>query len=116
MKKLLLLTGFLFIGGASQSQTQYPLRQYLQIRGSSGPTLSPDGKQIAFRTTTTGTAQLYRVKENDLWPDQLTFFGSSINNAAWSPSGDWIAVVADKDGTEQFQFYLVNSTEQSLLR
>ncbi len=99
----------------AQTPPQYPLRQYLQIRGALGPTISPDGKQVAFRTTLTGTSQLYRVKLNDLWPDQLTFFSSSISSAAWSPTGEWIAVVADKDGTEQFQFYLVNSNGTKLI-
>jgi dipeptidyl aminopeptidase/acylaminoacyl peptidase len=90
-----------------QAQAPYPLRQYLSIRAAAGPTVSPDGKQVAFRTTLTGTSQLWKVKQGDSWPDQLTFFPSSIASAKWSPTGDWIEVSADRDGTEQFQMYLV---------
>ncbi|MEP6756172.1 MAG: DPP IV N-terminal domain-containing protein, partial [Chthonomonadales bacterium] len=93
--------------GGSAGHAQYPLRQYLSIRAALGPTISPDGKQVAFRSSITGTSQLWKVGEKDKWPEQLTFFSSPINNAFWSPDGSSILVIVDKDGNEQFQFYLV---------
>ena len=58
---------------ASQNGQQYPLRQYLNIRGAGFPTISPDGSQVAFRTNITGTSQVWRVSTSSGWPDQLTF-------------------------------------------
>src|SRR5438477_11601794 len=101
---LILLVG-LAVPAASQ---QYALRQYLNIRSAIAPTLSPDGAQVGFIQRVTGTGQLWRVPAASGWPDQLTFFNSSISGAAWSPAGEWILVSADHDGDEQFQLYLVN--------
>ena len=104
---LYIIVSAALITSGSQSNAQYPLRQYLSIRSCIGPTISPDGKQVAFRTSITGISQLWKVSEKDLWPEQLTFFPSPINNAYWSPDGSSILVIVDKDGNEQFQFYLV---------
>ena len=95
------------IRSESQNGQQYPLRQYLNIRGAAAPTISPDGSQVAFRTNITGTSQVWRVSTNSGWPDQLTFFPSSVSSVAWSPRGDQILVAADNNGDEQFQFYTV---------
>src|SRR5687768_4431914 len=91
----------------SQNGAQYPLRQYLNIRGAAFPTISPEGSQVAFRTNITGTSQVWRVSANSGWPDQLTFFPSSVSSVSWSPRGDQILVAADNNGDEQFQFYTV---------
>lgn len=85
----------------------YPLRQYLNIRSAISPTLSPDGTQVAFQARITGTSQLWRVPAGSGWPEQLTFLSGNIGSAVWSPDGRWILVTADRDGDEQYQFYLV---------
>jgi dipeptidyl aminopeptidase/acylaminoacyl peptidase len=100
---LTLLTANVF----AQNGAQYPLRQYLSVRGAGSPTISPDGSQVAFRTNITGTSQVWRVSASSGWPDQLTFFPSSVQNPAWSPKGDRILVPADNNGDEQFQLYAV---------
>src|SRR5262249_15033857 len=41
------------------------------------------------------------------WPEQLTFFPSSVGSVAWSPSGSAILAAVDDNGNEQYQFYLV---------
>ena len=91
----------------AQNGPQYPLRQYLSARGAAYPSISPDGSQVAFRTNITGTSQVWRVAVNGGWPDQLTFFPSSVSTVAWSPRGDQILVAADNNGDEQFQLYTV---------
>src|SRR5262245_7286177 len=90
------------------AQTRYPLRQYLSIRGAAGPTLSPDSKDVAFLTSVTGTGQVWKVPGHSGWPDQLTFFPSSVASVSWSPTGNEMVVVADNNGNEQFQFSLVS--------
>ena len=93
---------------AAQNAPQYALRQYLSVRGAASPTLSPDGKQIAFLTSLTGTAQVWQVGANGGWPNQLTFFGSSVNTLEHAPASNDLLVVADDNGNEQFQFTLVS--------
>src|SRR5437870_1112757 len=92
---ILVFAGIASVCADSAAQTngaQYPLRQYLNIRGAGFPTLSPDASQVAFRTSITGTSQVWKVSANSGWPDQLTFFPSSVNSTRWSPRGDRILV------------------------
>ena len=47
---------------------------YLNIRSASSPTVSPDGKFIAYLTDVTGTNQVWKVRISSGCPEQLTFF------------------------------------------
>jgi dipeptidyl aminopeptidase/acylaminoacyl peptidase len=87
----------------------FTLRQYLSVRGAVGPTISPGGKDVAFLTDITGVTQAWRVSANGGWPDQLTFLPGGVANAVWSPAGDEVLVVADKDGDQKYQFFRVRS-------
>src|SRR6266576_4319345 len=72
------------------------LDPYLSIRGVGAPAMSPDGKWIVFTTSTSGTAQLWKIPAHATpdgdayWPDQLTFFTDPIGGAEWSPDGKWL--------------------------
>src|SRR5258708_29191839 len=107
MRRFLVLAAIIFPVACSSAQTAPSLRQYLSIRGAGFPTVSPDGSQIAFRTTITGTSQVWRVSSKSGWPEQLTFFSSIVGTLKWSPTGSSILVSADNNGDEQFQLYLV---------
>jgi dipeptidyl aminopeptidase/acylaminoacyl peptidase len=87
----------------------YTLRQYLSVRGALTPMISPSGKDVGFLTDITGVTQLWRVSSKSGWPDQLTFFPGGVANASWSPTRDEILVVADTDGDQKYQFFLVRS-------
>jgi dipeptidyl aminopeptidase/acylaminoacyl peptidase len=87
----------------------YSLRQYLSVRGALTPMISPSGTDFAFLTDITGVTQLWKVSSKTGWPDQLTFFPSGVANASWSPTRDEIVVVADKDGDQKYQFFLVRA-------
>ncbi len=114
MRMILYFIVLNFINTSAQSQTQYPLRQYLSIRAAGFPSISPDGSQVAFRTSITGTSQVWRISSKSGWPDQLTFFPSSVSTVSWSPAGDTILVTADNNGDEQFQFYIVRPDGTSI--
>jgi dipeptidyl aminopeptidase/acylaminoacyl peptidase len=92
---------------AALADEPYTLRQYLSIRGALTPMISPTGKDVAFLTDITGVTQLWKVSSKSGWPHQLTFFPGGIANASWSPTRDEILVVADKDGDQKFQLFLV---------
>jgi Tol biopolymer transport system component len=87
----------------------YTLRQYLSVRGALTPMISPSGKDVAFLSDITGITQLWRVSSKSGWPDQLTFFPGGVANARWSPTRDEIVVVADQDGDQKYQFFLVRA-------
>jgi dipeptidyl aminopeptidase/acylaminoacyl peptidase len=63
---------------------------------------------VAFRTSTTGTPQLWVAETKaGAAPRQITF-GESVTFHEWSPAGDWIAYGVDRAGNEREGFYLVS--------
>lgn len=105
----LFLSLLAFVASTAQAQTQYSLRQYLSIRSCAAPSMGASGRDVAFVTALTGTAQVWKVPTTGGWSDQLTFFGSSISSVTWSPIEEQMIVVADIDGNEQFQLFLVKA-------
>ncbi|HEX8503591.1 MAG TPA: S9 family peptidase [Pyrinomonadaceae bacterium] len=84
------------------------IARYLNARSAAAPSLSPDGKLVAFRTSTTGTPQLWVAEARPgAAPRQITF-GESVTFHEWSPAGDWIAYGVDRSGNEREGFYLVS--------
>jgi dipeptidyl aminopeptidase/acylaminoacyl peptidase len=81
--------------------------RYLYVQTASSPSLSPDGRQLAFRTEITGQRQLWVVDAAGGWPRQLTFGSEGIAGHEWSPRGDWIFYSADRGGNEREGFYLI---------
>ena len=77
-----------------------------------GPRLSPDGETVVFtRTTTDLEGKAYR---SAIWtvpyaggtPRQLTSGTGKDRAASWSPDGQWIAFLSDRDG-EKGQLHLI---------
>ncbi|MEX2583609.1 MAG: S9 family peptidase [Gemmatimonadota bacterium] len=83
------------------------IERYLNVRSAGAPSLSPDGAEVAFRTSITGEPQLWAVDAGGGWPRQLTF-GEPITFHAWSPTGEWILYGNDRGGNEREGFYLIN--------
>jgi dipeptidyl aminopeptidase/acylaminoacyl peptidase len=84
------------------------IARFLNARSASAPSLSPDGRFVAFRTSTTGTPQLWVAEARaGAAPRQITF-GESVTFHEWSPAGDWIAYGVDRSGNEREGFYLIS--------
>jgi dipeptidyl aminopeptidase/acylaminoacyl peptidase len=71
---------------------------------------SPDDKQIAFVTNITGRYNIWLVPSQSGWPTQLTVSNQRQINIAWSPKGRWIAYNSDYDGNEQWDLFLVSTS------
>ncbi len=71
---------------------------------------SPDDKQVAFVTTISGRYNIWLVPAQSGWPTQLTVSNQRQINIAWSPKGRWIAYNSDYDGNEQWDLFLVSTT------
>ncbi len=81
--------------------------RYLYLRSASAPSLSPDGRRLAFRSDITGQRQLWVVDAAGGWPQQLTFGPEGITGHEWSPRGDWIFYSSDRGGNEREGYYLI---------
>jgi dipeptidyl aminopeptidase/acylaminoacyl peptidase len=71
---------------------------------------SPDDKQIAFVTNISGRNNIWLVSSQSGWPMQLTVSNQRQANIAWSPKGRWIAYNSDDDGNEQWDLFLVSTS------
>lgn len=83
------------------------ISRFLHVRTASAPSLSPDGKRVAYRTNTSGQPQLWVADTSGGPPEQLTF-GETVTFHKWSPSGEWIVYGTDRGGDEREGYYLIS--------
>ncbi|MFW5973738.1 MAG: S9 family peptidase, partial [Bacteroidota bacterium] len=81
--------------------------RFLRVRSAGAPSVSPDGRRVAFRTDITGEPQVWVVASDGGWPHQITF-GEPVTFHAWSPAGDWILYGVDRAGNEREGYYLIS--------
>lgn len=79
--------------------------RYLNIRASTTPAFSPDGKRVAFLTNITGTPQVWMINASGGWPEQMTFYDDRVDFVAWSPDGTGLVFEKAKGGDENAQLY-----------
>ncbi len=86
------------------------LEQFLAIRRTFMPRLSPDGKRILFVSNIGGSYNLWTVPSDGGWPTQITAQDDFIMAADWALGGSHIVYTADFQGNENTQVYLVPSS------
>ena len=81
---------------------------FLQIGANSPAGMSWEGDQIFFRSSASGSSQIYRILD-DGWPYQLTTFEDGIDFFALSNNSDMGIIGASVGGSEQSQLFLMDT-------
>lgn len=82
--------------------------RFLKVKYVRPPSLSPDGKMIAYRTRLTSDFQIWVTRTDRLSaPLQITF-GNSVTFIKWSPDNSGILYGADRDGDEKEGYYFIS--------
>lgn len=86
----------------------YTIQQFLNIKTASGPSWSPDGREIAFLSNITGTTQVWTVPSEGGWPKQITFFDDRVMDVKYAPNDGHLLVHKDVGGNERSQLYVIS--------
>jgi dipeptidyl aminopeptidase/acylaminoacyl peptidase len=96
------------ITSASNSAARsIPIDDLYFTRSVSGPSWSPDGKEILFTTDMTGRSNLWKVSSAGGWPIQLVQSDERQYGGTWSPDGKWIVFMQDTGGNELWDIFAV---------
>ncbi|GAB3672085.1 S9 family peptidase [Halopiger thermotolerans] len=87
----------------------YDIERYLNIRSAYGASFGPDGERLSFLMNTTGTAQVWTVREPQEWPEQRTFYDETVSFASWSPERPELIFGMDEGGNERAQLYRLDA-------
>jgi dipeptidyl aminopeptidase/acylaminoacyl peptidase len=87
---------------------------YLQIKGQSGPSLSPDGTRVAFSFAKSGVSQVWVAPLAGGDPVELTRGPERADFKAWSPTrADEILFGRDQGGDENWQIWMAHPHDTS---
>ena len=94
----------------TQAERLAPFEQFMAYRRfSGGLAFSPDARHLYFVSNMSGQFNLWRVSVDGGWPTQLTAFtDDTVRVISVSPTDGRVAFVADHDGDEFHQIYLLD--------
>ncbi|HLN63800.1 MAG TPA: S9 family peptidase [Symbiobacteriaceae bacterium] len=88
----------------------FKFEQYFATRRLMAFTPAPDGNSVYFVSDISGQFNLWRVAAGGGWPNQLTVFtANTVRSVSVSKDGARLAFVADPDGNERYQVYLMDA-------
>lgn len=84
---------------------QYTIQQYLSIRSASSPSISADGKKLAYLSNASGTSQVWIKDLSTNETKQLTFYDDNVSFVSFSPKGDGLVLGKARAGDENTQLF-----------
>jgi dipeptidyl aminopeptidase/acylaminoacyl peptidase len=117
-----LILGCLLTVAMSQQKSRHLDKEtFFEMESVSNPEIAPDGKQIVF--TRTWVDKMKDQSRSNLWivdvegtrVRQLTQGNWRDSNPTWSPDGNRIAFISDRDGTSQLHVMWVTTREVTQL-
>lgn len=105
--QFVLATAILLFAGfcSAVSAQNYTIQQYLNIKSANSPSMSPDGREMAYLTSVTGTMQIWTMLLPHGTPHQLTNYDDNIGFVRWLGDGSGIIFGKARGGDENTQFY-----------
>lgn len=79
-----------------------------RIGRSTSPTFSPDGSQIAFLSSLSGSPQVWVMPVEGGFPRQVTALEDAVDTVRWSPTSNTIAFTIAPAGGLNTQIFTVN--------
>jgi serine/threonine protein kinase len=101
-------TGQISIKIASADGSAEPLSVMSQSLEISALSWSPDGTRLAFSAQNGSNSDIYVIERNGSGLTKLTDSSSNDEDPAWSPSGDHIAFVSDRNDNSD-DIYIMNA-------
>lgn len=95
------------VGALAQGPAAPSIDDLINLKRVASPAISPNGQQVAFTIRETNWDE--NAYETEIWVgDAATGQSRQVTNArkssmqpAWSPDGNWLAFISDRDGKRQ---------------
>jgi dipeptidyl aminopeptidase/acylaminoacyl peptidase len=88
-----------------------------RVSYSNSPSLSPEGRQVAFLSNRGGVPQVWITTTDGFGePRQVGSFDDPVTGVDWSPDGEWLALSVAPGGGLNEQIYLMHSDGSGLKR
>ncbi len=88
---------------------KYTIQNFLEVKVSKDPHFSPDGMEVAYLSSLSGTSQIYLVPARGGTSVQLTDFPDSVSRMVFSPTEHVIVFAKSIGGNERDQLFLIDT-------
>jgi len=114
MRRTMVMAAMLLGAAAVQASAQAPdavaakVAALARIKAATSPTLSADGRQIAYLGNDSGSPQIWvRDLKGAGAPRQLTDLPDPVGSVYWSPTGEWLAYTVAPGGGLNTQIWVM---------
>jgi dipeptidyl aminopeptidase/acylaminoacyl peptidase len=92
------------------------VRAMARVGRAFSPSLSPDGRDVAYLTDLSGSPQVWVVAAEGGYPRQVTALDDPVGTVAWSPREDLLGITVLPGGGLNSQIYVVRPDGTGLRR